>query len=77
MFYSLKNKKMKKLAFLFAAVTAVTFAACGNKAAEQTQDAEAQEPETEVCCQKDSCEKACCQDSCQDESPAEEAPAAE
>ena len=34
-----KQKKMKKLAFLFAAVVAVSFASCGNKA-EQTNCSE-------------------------------------
>jgi Na+/alanine symporter len=39
LFYRLKKaKKMKKLAFLFAAVVAVSFASCGNKTA-QTEEA--------------------------------------
>jgi uncharacterized lipoprotein YehR (DUF1307 family) len=40
LFYRFKKaKKMKKLAFLFAAVVAVSFASCGNKA-EQTNCSE-------------------------------------
>ena len=33
-----KQKKMKKLAFLFVAVAAVSFASCGNKAEQNTCD---------------------------------------
>ena len=62
---------MKKLAFVFAAVVAVSFASCGNKA----QQAETVEEATENCCEKND---SCCGDSlscC--ETAVEEAPAAE
>ena len=36
---------MKKLAFLFTAIVAVSFASCGNKAAQQAEEAEAVEVE--------------------------------
>lgn len=62
---------MKKLAFLFAAVVAVSFASCGNKTAENTEavdsDTIAVEEVEEVAC----CGDSCCADSCC------EAPAAE
>ena len=59
---------MKKLAFIFAAVVAVSFASCGNKTTENAECIDSiQEAEIEVvedtCCAKDSahCEKdSCC-----------------
>ena len=50
----LKAKKMKKLAFLFAAVVAVSFASCGQKT------------EQGSCCDSDSVcvEEAVCADTC-------------
>ncbi len=69
---------MKKLAFLFAAVVAVSFASCGNKTAENSgviDTIDSDSIETENCCaeENDSCCAAgdsCCADST-------EAPAAE
>lgn len=55
---------MKKLAFIFAAVVAVSFASCGNKTAENTETADStveaeivEEVVEDSCCAKDS---ACC-----------------
>jgi len=46
LFYSIKKvEKMKKLAFVFAAVVAVSFASCGNK----TAQAEAVDSDSVVC----------------------------
>lgn len=66
---------MKKLAFLFAAVVAVSFASCGNKTAENTSAVDSDSIVTENCCveESDSCCAAgdsCCADTT-------EAPAAE
>ena len=54
---------MKKLAFLFAAVVAVSFASCGNKTAENTSAVDSDSIVTENCCveESDSC---CARDSC-------------
>lgn len=68
-----KAKKMKKLAFVFAAVVAVSFASCGNKA--QQAETETVEEATENCCEKND---SCCGDSLScSETAVEEAPAAE
>ena len=58
---------MKKLAFLFAAVVAVSFASCGNKTAENTSAVDSDSIVTENCCveESDSCCAAgdsCCAD---------------
>lgn len=62
-----KIKKMKKLAFVFATVVAVSFASCGNKTAENTETVDTtieaeiiEEAVEDSCCAKDSacCEKA-------------------
>ncbi len=57
-------KKMKKLAFVFATMVAVSFAACGNKTAENSENADStleaeivEEVVEDSCCAKDS---ACC-----------------
>ncbi len=62
---------MKKLAFLFTAVAALSFASCGNKAAQAEQ---AEEVVNEACtcapCEGDSCECTACKcDSCKCETP--------
>ena len=69
-----KNKKMKKLAFMFAAVVAVSFASCGQKTEQGSccdSDSVAVVEEA-PCCQADS---VCCGDSCSADSV--EAPVAE
>ncbi len=38
-----KQKKMKKLAFLFVTVAALSFASCGNKAANNNEEVENEE----------------------------------
>ena len=58
---------MKKLAFLFAAVVAVSFASCGNKTAENTSAVDSDSIVTENCCveESDSCcasSDSCCAD---------------
>lgn len=52
---------MKKLAFLFAAVVAVSFASCGNKAAQT--EACADSCEVDTCCVEEVVDS-CCGDSC-------------
>lgn len=58
---------MKKLVFLFVAFAAVSFASCGNKAAntEATEDTTAVVEEVAVVVENDSCcgDSACCADS--------------
>jgi len=66
---------MKKLAFLFTVVAAVSFASCGNKAAQSEcceNDTVCVEEVVETTCCEDS---ACCDSACCDS--AAEAPAAE
>lgn len=50
---------MKKLAFAFAAIVAVSFASCGNKA-EQAEEVDS----TAVCCEEVCCDSACCDSAC-------------
>ncbi len=50
---------MKKLAFLFAAVVAVSFASCGNKTAQTEEAADSTIDSTCV----EACDSACCADS--------------
>lgn len=52
---------MKKLAFLFAAVVAVSFASCGNKAAQTEACADSYAVDT--CCVEEVVDS-CCGDSC-------------
>ena len=78
------KKEMKKLAFLFAAVVAVSFASCGQKA-EQASNEEVEEPVVEEnVCPSDTCAckcdttATCVCDSCTcAEATCEEAPVAE
>ena len=72
----LKSKKeMKKLAFLFAAVVAVSFASCGQKA-EQASNEEAVVEETVV--EEEVCADTCACDTCVcDTCTCAEAPVAE
>jgi hypothetical protein len=68
LFYKLKSKrKMKKLAFVFAAVVAVSFASCGQKT-EQGSSCDSDSVavvEEAPCCAADSCcgADSCCADS--------------
>ncbi|MCF0197305.1 MAG: hypothetical protein HUK03_08800 [Bacteroidaceae bacterium] len=56
---------MKKLAFVFAAVVAVSFASCGNKAQQTEEATDSVAVETiDSCCENDTCcsdTAACCQ----------------
>lgn len=52
---------MKKLAFVFAAIVAVSFASCGNK----TEQAEAIDSDS-VACDTVCCDSACCDSACCD-----------
>lgn len=52
---------MKKLAFVFAAIVAVSFASCGNK----TEQAEAINSDS-VACDTVCCDSACCDSACCD-----------
>lgn len=59
---------MKKLAFIFAAVVAVSFASCGNKAQSEATESdsivvEETVVEEEACCAGDSCtqDSTCCE----------------
>lgn len=61
---------MKKLAFVFAAVVAVSFASCGNKTAENTSNVDSDtvvvNVEEDCCVENDSCcaqGDSCCADS--------------
>lgn len=53
---------MKKLAFAFAAIVAVSFASCGNKA-QQAEEAQDSCCADSACCEV-ACDSACCGDSC-------------
>lgn len=66
---------MKKLAFLFAAVVAVSFASCGNKTAENTSAVDSDSIVTENCCVEES--DSCCADSDSCCADTTEAPVAE
>ena len=79
---------MKKLAFVFAAIVAVSFASCGNKAQQtETQEKACVCGETAKCggeceectCCPNECESACDTTACEGQCPEEctEAPAAE
>lgn len=60
---------MKKLAFVFAAVVAVSFASCGNKTAENTSNVDSDSVavvEEDCCTESDTCcaeADSCCADS--------------
>ena len=53
------NKKMKKLAFVFAAIVAVSFASCGNKTT-GTECADSTACDSVVCCDSVACDSVCC-----------------
>lgn len=61
MFYSIKKlKKMKKLAFVFAAIVAVSFASCGNKTT-GTECADSTACcDSVVCCDSVACDSVVC-----------------
>lgn len=74
-----KAKEMKKLAFVFAAVIAVSFASCGNKA-KQAENAEAAcvcgteascGGECEECTCDEKCDAACEGEACKDSTACE------
>lgn len=74
----LKSKKMKKLAFLFAAVVAVSFASCGQKTEQGSCcDSDSVCVEEVACCADSCCADSCAADSCVADSCCAEAPAAE
>lgn len=73
----LKSKKMKKLAFLFAAVVAVSFASCGQKTEQGSCCDSDSVCVEEVACADSCCADSCAADSCAADSCCAEAPAAE
>ena len=60
---------MKKLAFLFAAVVAVSFASCGNTTAQNEESADSTVDSTIV----ENCDSACCDSAAADSVVAPEA----
>lgn len=55
---------MKKLAFAFAAIVAVSFASCGNKAQQAEGDADSCCADSAVVVEETCCNDSCCADSC-------------
>ena len=57
--HNLIVKKMKKLAFVFAAIVAVSFASCGNKTT-ATECADSTACDSVVCCDSVACDTVAC-----------------